>query len=92
MDSVGLWILVAVVIVIAAAAMAIAMRAFVGRDASDSSSTMTGEQWFTLGIVLTGAGVALTTTVGPTMLAMVALGLIYMGIGASKKRKEGETP
>ncbi len=61
------------------------------RSDPEWSNTMTGDQWLTLGIVFTGAGTALTASVGPAMLGMVALGLIYMAMGVSTKRKEGES-
>ena len=36
-------------------------------------------------MVKSGTGVALTTTIGATGIAMLALGIIYMGIGATRR-------
>jgi hypothetical protein len=41
---------------------------------------------FTIGIAITGAGVALATTVGPVMYAVMAAGLIVMALGAYRTR------
>jgi hypothetical protein len=41
---------------------------------------------FTTGIVLTGAGVALATTLGPLMYGMMTIGLIVMAVGANRTR------
>ncbi len=41
---------------------------------------------FTTGIALTGAGVALATTVGNFMYVVMIVGLILMAVGASRTR------
>ena len=69
---------------------AVVLYAATRRSDAEWSNNMTGDQWLTLGIVFTGAGTALTASVGPAMLGMVALGLIYMAMGVSTKRKESE--
>ena len=74
MDSAASWLVLAVGIAVGVLVLAVVILAIVRRNDPDTSSTMTGDQWFTLGIVLTGAGVVLTTSVGPGMLGMVALG------------------
>lgn len=50
---------------------------------------MTGEELFTLGVVFTGAGVALSISIGPAMIGMLALGLVFMVLGARKRRNHG---
>jgi hypothetical protein len=47
---------------------------------------MSGDQWLTLGVVFAGAGAALMATLGIWMVGMVAIGVVYMGIGISMKR------
>lgn len=46
---------------------------------------ITGEQLFQLGFVFAGTGVALATTVGVAGLGLLALGVIYMGVGATRR-------
>ncbi len=42
---------------------------------------------FTTGIALTGAGVALATTIGGVMYVVMIVGLILMAIGANRTRR-----
>ena len=53
-----------------------------GQPAAELSSN----QWFSLGIIFTGAGAALTATLGPVMAWMIGVGIIYMGMGTRSKR------
>jgi hypothetical protein len=55
-------------------------------DTSQLGAEMTADQWFTLGVILAGAGAALTATIGVWMIWMVAMGVIYMGVGIRMKR------
>jgi len=57
-------------------------------EGSPIESDMTAEQWTTLGIVFTGAGTAMTVTLGPFMVWMIALGVIYMAMGVRMKRNQ----
>jgi hypothetical protein len=73
----ALWIGLGIV-----AGLALTIAAFrVSRD----RDPITGEQLFQLGIIFVGTGVALMTTIGAPGLAMLALGVIYMGIGATRR-------
>lgn len=47
---------------------------------------ISGDDLFALGVVFVGAGVAMSVTLGPIMVWMIALGVIYMGMGTQKKR------
>jgi NADH:ubiquinone oxidoreductase subunit 2 (subunit N) len=55
-------------------------------DTTSAAAEPSADQWFALGIIFTGAGVALTVALGPFMIWMMALGIIYMGMGARMKR------
>ncbi len=93
MDSTLVWILIsvgAVVGVTMIVALVVASRRRAGQHASGESTPtgeMSPEQWISLGTVFAGAGVALTLTIGPAMLGMVALGLVYLIIGIKKQRE-----
>ncbi|MGI9643525.1 MAG: hypothetical protein ACR2N9_12195 [Acidimicrobiia bacterium] len=50
------------------------------------NSDISGDDLFALGVVFVGAGVAMSVTLGPIMVWMIALGVIYMGMGTQKKR------
>jgi hypothetical protein len=56
------------------------------RRASDGRSVDDVDPLFTTGIVLTGAGVALATTLGDFMYGVMIVGLIAMAIGANRTR------
>ena len=58
------------------------------RNPDLTESSMTGDQLFMLGVIFTGAGVALMASIGPEMIGIMALGIIYMGMGARMKRSE----
>ena len=82
------WILIAIG---AAAGIILSISLLIKRRRSDGQSApvdMTGDQWLALGVVFLGAGVALWISTGPAMLGMVALGIIYIGMGVTKKREE----
>lgn len=51
-------------------------------------SEISGDDLFSLGVVFVGAGVAMSVTLGPIMIWMIALGVIYMGMGTQKKRHQ----
>lgn len=58
------------------------------RQPDRSPKEMSGDEMFNLGVVFTGAGVALFVSVGPSMIGLLALGLIFMATGARKKREQ----
>ena len=83
-----MWVLISLVVglvavVVAAIAVLVARRrSAAGHEASE----MTRDQWITLGVIFTGTGVVMTATLGPYMVWMIALGVIYMALGARMKR------
>jgi len=82
------WIVIAIG---AAAGIILAIALLIRRRQNEGQSapvTMTGDQWFTIGVVFLGAGIALSISTSPGLLGMVALGIIYMVIGVAKKREE----
>lgn len=58
---------------------------FAAFRASRHRDPITGEQIFQLGVIFCGTGVALATTIGPTGFAVLGLGIVYMGIGATRR-------
>lgn len=64
------------------AGLALTVAAFL---ASRDRDPITGEQLFQLGVIFSGAGVALFTTIGVSGAALFVLGLVYMGIGLTRR-------
>jgi hypothetical protein len=90
-----MWVLVGIVVVLVAVGVGLA-AAVVARRRSETAplgAEVTADQWITLGIVFSGAGAALTATIGVWMIGMVVLGIVYMGIGMWMKRnhRPGQT-
>lgn len=83
------WVVVALAIGLVAVAVGVIAMVVVGRRTPGSTPEMTGDQFLTLGIVFIGAGVALMVAIGPGMIGIMVLGIIYMGMGARMKRQEG---
>jgi len=48
-------------------------------------SELTADQWIALGVVFTGAGVALVISLGPGAIALLAVGAIYLAMGVRMK-------
>jgi hypothetical protein len=89
MDIDGIWVLVGIalglLITIALGVLVMIRRRKMGATTADE---MTADQWLTMGFVFTGTGIALVAAIGPPMLFMVAIGVIYMAIGARMKRQQ----
>lgn len=83
------WVVVALVIGLIAVAVGLTAVVVVRRRSPGSAPEMTGDQLLTLGVIFTGTGVALGLTIGPAMLGIMALGIVYMAMGAWMKRQEG---
>ncbi len=56
------------------------------RRARDDVDAENVDPLFTMGIAMTGAGVALATTVGSVMYAVMTAGLIVMALGTYRTR------
>ncbi len=85
------WVVVGLVIGLVAVGVGIAAVLVVRRRDPDlAESRMTGDQLFMLGVIFTGTGVALAVSIGPHMLGILALGIIYMGMGATMKRRDAK--
>lgn len=89
MGSGEIWVLVGVglglLLTIGLVVFAMLRRRNLGATAPEE---MSADRWFALGVVFTGAGVALMASIGPQMAFMLAIGLIYMVIGARMKRRQ----
>ena len=79
-----IWLGVATGVVMVAALTAIAVKR--RRDFSDGWTADEVAPTFTFGMILTGAGVALATTLGGAMYGLMIVGLITMAIGANQMR------
>ncbi|MDJ0792023.1 MAG: hypothetical protein QNJ71_09005 [Acidimicrobiia bacterium] len=83
-----MWIVIGLIVgVIAVVALILVVWRASRRDEAEATA-MTGDELFTLGVVFTGAGVALFVSIGPAMLGMFALGIVFMVVGAKKRRSE----
>ena len=84
-----MWIAVALVVGLVAIG-GVVLAVLIGRrreaEAGSLGSEMSADQWISLGVIFTGAGTALTITMGPFMIWMIGLGIIYLGMGARMKR------
>ena len=78
-----MWVAIGIgVLVVAALALTVAaIRASRDRD------PITAEQIFQLGVIFTGTGIALATTIGPSGLGILGLGVVYMVLGAVRRRE-----
>lgn len=79
-----IWLGVAVGVAAIALLVATAVRR--RRRASDGRSVDDVDPLFTTGIVLTGTGVALATTLGGFMYGVMIVGLVFMAVGANRTR------
>lgn len=57
------------------------------RSTTEGHTVDDADPLFVTGIVISGAGVALATTLGGFMYAMVIVGLIVMAVGARRTRR-----
>jgi hypothetical protein len=73
-------------IVVGAALLIIAIGGLARRRAGENGDVVDVDPLFTMGIAITGAGVALATTLGSVMYAVMAAGLIVMATGTYRTR------
>lgn len=79
-----IWLGVAVGVAAIAVLLVIAVQ---HRHTSSASRSVDDvDPLFSTGIVLTGAGVALATTLGGFMYGVMIVGLVFMAIGANRTR------
>lgn len=79
-----------VALVLVATGVAFSLRREQQRPTEGSEERARADEpdpFFILGIVFFGAGIALFVTIGPAMLFMPALGIIYMALGIARTRK-----
>lgn len=76
-------------IAVGAALLMLAVGILARRGAAEGDAAVDVDPLFTTGIAIAGAGVALATTLGAVMYAVVAVGLIVMGTGAYRSRHHG---
>lgn len=70
-------------------ALGVVVAVIARRPTGDGADPAAVDPLFTVGVALTGAGVALATTVGAVMYAVMTVGLIVMAVGAQKTRHHG---
>lgn len=84
-----MWVAIALIVGLVAIG-GVVLAVLIGRrreaEGGNVGTEMTGDQWMSLGVIFTGAGVALTITLGPFMIWMIGIGVIYLGMGARMKR------
>lgn len=83
----GMWVMFSLGVVFVAIVI-VAVLATRERSTARPTSDVSGDDLFALGVVFTGAGVAMAVTLGPIMIWMVALGVIYMAMGTRRKRHQ----
>jgi hypothetical protein len=86
-----MWVAIGLAVGLVAAGILVVVLAVVGRrrgPASEPRSEVTADTWISLGVIFAGTGAALMATLGPFMVWMVVLGIIYLGMGARMKRGE----
>jgi len=89
MDGGGIWILVGIGVgLLATIGLGVLVMVRRRKTGATAAQEMSGDQWLSMGVVFTGAGIALMLTIGPLMAFMVAIGVIYMAIGLRSKRQE----
>ena len=81
------WVLFALVL---GAIVALAAVAIFARQGGSLTTTMTADQHIIYGVVFVAAGTAITATMGPYMVWMIAVGLGWMLVGVWKKRSQAE--
>lgn len=82
-----MWVMIGIgVLVVAAVALTVAAY-----RASSDRDPITAEQIFQLGVIFTGTGVALSTTIGPSGLGVLGLGVVYMVLGAVRRREHSDS-
>jgi len=73
-------------IAIATALLIIAIGVLARRRVREDADAANVDPLFTMGIAITGAGVALAATLGSVMYAVMAAGLIVMATGTYRTR------
>lgn len=83
-----MWVIVSIVVALLAVLIGVGVVLTIRRRSPDEpfGSEMSADQWTALGVVFFGTGVALWLTVGPAMIGMTAMGLIFMAVGIRVNR------
>ena len=77
-------------IAIGATLLIIAIGVLARRRAAEDGDAVDVDPLFTMGIAITGTGVALATTLGSVMYAVMSAGLMVMAAGAYRTRHHGK--
>ena len=83
-----MWVIVGILVALLAVGIAAGVVLTIRRRSPEQpvGAELTPEQWTALGVVFFGAGVAMWLTLGPAMIGMSAMGLIFMGMGIKEQR------
>ncbi len=71
------------------AVLALVAAMLVRRHSPDDARVEEVDPLFPAGIAISGAGVALATTIGSFMYGVMAVGLVMMAVGAHRTRRHG---
>lgn len=83
-----MWVMIGILVALLAVGIAAGVVLTIRRRSPEQpvAAELTPEQWTALGVVFFGAGVAMWLTLGPAMIGMTAMGLIFMGVGIRANR------
>lgn len=81
-----MWIVIGVAIGLVGVVVVVLVAA--RRSMSVERQVVTGDQLFWLGVIYTATGVTLVSTIGPGMIGILALGIVFMGMGANRRRED----
>ncbi len=81
-----MWVTIGLVVGLVTAATLTALLVRRRRAHPDQVLDMSADELLTLGVVFAGAGVALFATIGVAGIGLLAVGLVFMGMGIQRKR------
>lgn len=81
-----MWVTIGIVVGLVTAGILTALLVRRRRAHPDQVLDMSADELLTLGVVFAGAGVALFATIGVAGIGLLAVGLVFMGMGIQRKR------
>ena len=83
-----MWVIISILVALLALVIGAGVVLSLRRRSPEETfgSELSADQWTALGVVFFGTGVALWLTVGPAMIGMTAMGLIFMAVGIRVNR------